>query len=128
MNGTAKSYVHFYIQNAISSSKRNTIEMRVSLVNAQFPCSFYQINNTNNTININGVDYIFPNGNYNVNNFISTWKNVVGASWLLSFSSITNTLIFTNTSPFTFTDTLSNSLFLLLVLLQVIHTRVLVVH
>ena len=111
MNGTAKSYVHFYIQNAINSSKKNTIEMRVSLVNAQFPCSFYQINNTNNTININGVDYVFPNGNYNVNNFISTWKNVVGASWLLSFSSLTNTLIFTNTSPFIFTDTLSNSLF-----------------
>jgi len=111
MNGTAKSYVHFYIQNAINSSKKNTIEMRVSLVNAQFPCSFYQLNNTNNTIIINGVNYTFPNGNYNVNNFISTWYSVVGATWLLSFSSLTNKLIFTNTTLFVFTDTLENSLF-----------------
>jgi len=76
-----------------------------------FPCFFYQLNNTNNTIIINGVNYTFPNGNYNVNNFISTWYSVVGATWLLSFSSLTNKLIFTNTTVFTFTDLLSNSLF-----------------
>ena len=104
MNGTAKSNVHFYIQNAINSNKKNTIEMRVSLVNAQFPCSFYQINNTNNTIKINSISYVFPNGNYNVNNFISTWKTVVGNTWVLSFSSITNTLVFSYTSAFTFSD------------------------
>ena len=112
MNGTAKSNVHFYIQNAINSSKKNTIEMRVSLVNAQFPCSFYQINNNNNTININGINYVFPNGNYNVNNFISTWYNVVGTTWLLTFSAITNKLIFNNnTTTFIFTDSPQNSLF-----------------
>ena len=111
MNGTAKSNVHFYIQNAINSNKKNTIEMRVSLVNAQLPCSFYQINNTNNSIMVNGVCYVIPNGNYNVNNFITTWKSVIGSTWLLSFSAITNTLIFTNTTPFTFSDMIANSLF-----------------
>ena len=95
MNGTAKSYVHFYIQNAINTTNKNTIEMRVSLVNAQLPCSFYQINNFNNTIIINGISYMFPNGNYNVNSFITTWKSVVGSTWVLSFSSFTNTFIFT---------------------------------
>ena len=111
MNGTAKSNVHFYIQNAINSNKKNTIEMRVSLVNAQFPCSFYQINNTNNTIKINSISYVFPNGNYNVNYFISTWKTVVGNTWVLSFSSITNTLVFSYTSAFTFSDVQNTSLF-----------------
>ena len=111
MNGTAKSYVHFYIQNAVNSSRKNTIEMRVSLVNAQLPCSFYQINNSNNSIIINGINYIFPNGNYNVNSFISAWYSVVGNTWLLSFSSLTNKFIFTNTTEFTFTDDITNSLF-----------------
>lgn len=111
MNGTAKSYVHFYIPNAVNNTNKNTIEMRVSLVNAQLPCSFYQINNFNNTIIINGISYMFPNGNYNVNSFISTWYNVVGSSWLLSFSSLTNKFIFTNTSSFTFTDMTICSLF-----------------
>ena len=111
MNGTAKSYVHFYIQNAINTTNKNTIEMRVSLVNAQLPCSFYQINNFNNTIIINGISYMFPNGNYNVNSFITTWKSVVGSTWVLSFSSFTNTFIFTFTSAFTFTVMSNCSLF-----------------
>ena len=83
MNGTLKSYVHFYIQNAINANKKSAIEMRVSLVNAQFPCSFYQINNSNNTIIINDISYTFPNGNYNVNNFISTWYS---KKWIKRFS------------------------------------------
>jgi hypothetical protein len=111
MNGTLKSYVHFFIQDALNDKRNNTIEQRVSLVNAQIPCSFYQINNNNNTIIINGINYTFPNGNYNVNNFISTWYSIIGSTWLLSFSSITNKLIFTYTSVFTFTDNTINSIF-----------------
>jgi hypothetical protein len=111
MNGTLKSYVHFYIQNAINANKKSAIEMRVSLVNAQFPCSFYQINNSNNTIIINDITYTFPNGNYNVNNFISTWYSIVGSTWLISFTSVTNKLIFTFTAPFNFTDNINNSIF-----------------
>ena len=108
MNGSLKSYVHFFIQDAMNDKKHNTVEQRVSLVNAQIPCSFYQINNNNNQIIINGVLYTFPNGNYNVNNFITTWYSIIGAGWLLTFSSMTNTLIFTFTSVFTFTDTKSS--------------------
>ena len=47
MNGTLKSFVHFFIQDALNDKRNNTIEQRVSLVNAQIPCSFYQINNNN---------------------------------------------------------------------------------
>ena len=108
MNGSLKSYVHFFIQDAMNDKKHNTVEQRVSLVNAQIPCSFYQINNNNNQIIINGILYTFPNGNYNVNNFITTWSSIIGAGWLLTFSSMTNTLIFTFTSVFTFTDTKSS--------------------
>ena len=110
MNGSLKSFVHFFIQDAMNDKKHNTVEQRVSLVNAQIPCSFYQINNSNNQIVINDILYTFPNGNYNVNNFITTWYSVIGSTWLLSFSSMTNTLVFTFTSPFNFTDT-KNSLF-----------------
>ena len=102
-NGTLKSDVQFFIQNVINC-KRKSSEMRVSLVNGQFPNSFYQINNSNNTIIINSVIYVFPNGNYNVNNFISTWYNIIGNTWVLSFSSITNKLTFSFTSSFMITD------------------------
>ena len=102
-NGTLKSDVQFFIQNVINC-KRKSSEMRVSLVNGQFPNSFYQINNSNNTIIINSVIYVFPNGNYNINNFISTWYNIIGNTWILSFSSITNKLTFSFTSSFMITD------------------------
>ena len=111
INGSLKSYVNFFIQDALNDKKHNTIEQRISLVNAQIPYSFYQINNSNNTIIISGITYKFPNGNYNVNSFISTWLSIIGSTWLLSFSAITNKITFTFTSPFTFTDSLTNSLF-----------------
>jgi hypothetical protein len=107
-NSTMKSNVVFFFQDALTIN-RNAIEMRLSVVNAQFPCSWYLINNTNNqiTIKLGGItnSYIFPNGNYNVNTFMTQWITTIGNSWTITFNSITNQFIFSNTQSFTFSDT-----------------------
>jgi hypothetical protein len=95
--------------------------MKLSVVNAQIPVSWYLINDTNNRIyfSVNGVqnNYYFPNGNYNVNTFISTWISTFGNNWTLTFSKITNKITFSNSlGPIVFGNNISasNTLFSLI--------------
>jgi len=113
MNNTQKSSVVFIFRNPIILNK-NAYEMRVSVVNAQIPISYYLINSTNNKfyITVNGVTstYYFKVGNYNVNSFITEWSNSVGLGWTLSYSNVTNKITFAYTQDFAFSDDV-NSLF-----------------
>ena len=109
MNGTMKSSIVFFFKNPIQIN-RNAIEMRLSVVNAQIPISWYLINSTNNMITINSTNYYFKQGNYNVNSFITEWNNSIGTGWTLTFDSITNKINFTYTSNFSFKDSI-NSIF-----------------
>jgi hypothetical protein len=95
INGSLKSDATFYFKNIIQLTD-NTIELRVSLVNAQIPQSFYKINKTNNYIRVNGYEYAFPYGNYSVASFITQWKTTIGNSWTLTYSTITNKITFYN--------------------------------
>lgn len=111
LNGSKKSSVTFFFEDLLKLDK-SSIEMRVSLVNAQIPVSYYQINSTNNTIYINTIPYVFPDGNYNVNSFINTWYNIVGNNWSVTFNSINNTFLFSYpSSSFIFYDDIQNSIF-----------------
>ena len=118
MNGIyMKSSCVFFFEELLKLTK-SAIEMRVSVVNAQFPYSFYNINEFNNYINVNGHDYYFDYGNYNVNSFITMWKttitNITG-SWTVSYNNITNKLLFSTQNAFTFTDNnKKNSIFTML--------------
>ena len=115
---TDKSNVVFFFKDALKID-RNSIEMRVSIVDAQIPISWYLIDSTNNqlTIKVNGISttYTFPNGNYNVNTFISTWASVVGnnTQWNLSFDTITNKIKFQCyiSNDVSFSDSDINSMF-----------------
>jgi len=49
MNGTMKSNIVFFFKNPIYLDK-HSIELRLSVVNAQIPISWYLINDTNNQI------------------------------------------------------------------------------
>ena len=107
-NGTMKSQVEFFLKEPVKIDK-NTIECKVGLVNAQFPVSWYIINSTNDTIIVNSVKYIFPHGNYNVNQFITQWNTTIGPNWTLTFSSITNKITFSYAiSEFGITDDYQN--------------------
>ena len=88
LNQSKKSNVVFFFTNVLKIDKKS-VEMKLSVVNAQIPVSWYLINDTNNRIyfSVNGVqnNYFFPNGNYNVNTFISTWISTFGNNWTLTF-------------------------------------------
>lgn len=114
MNGSMKSNVCFCFQNPILIDK-NTIEMRLSVVNAQLPISWYLINSNNNqiiiTINSISTTYYFKQGNYNINSFITEWNNSIGTGWTLTFDNITNKIKFLFTSNFIFSDNNLNTIF-----------------
>jgi hypothetical protein len=115
MNKTMKSQVVFFFTD-ILKRQRNTIETRVSIVNAQIPVSWYLINSTNNTfkVTVNSVTtaYTFPVGNYRISTFITAFQTLLGSSWNVTFDSIKEKFTFTNsnTVAFVFTDSGSNSL------------------
>lgn len=107
LNGTSKSNVVFVFQAPIILNK-NVIEMRLSIVNAQVPVSWYLINSTNNKIciTLGGVKtaYLFPTGNYNVNSFIAAWVATFGANWTVTYNNVTNKMTFSYTASFSFSD------------------------
>jgi len=99
LNQTKKSNVVFFFDNVLKIDK-NSIEMKLSLVNAQIPVSWFLINDSNNRIVItttqNTTTYYFPNGNYNVNTFISTWISSFGSQWAITYDKTKNRLQFSN--------------------------------
>jgi hypothetical protein len=114
LNGSYKSNLIFYFNDMVEIGP-SVIETKLSVVNAQIPCSFYLINSTNNQINItiSGITtlYTFPNGNYNVNSFITQWASTIGSGWTITFNSITNNFNFLYSSNFIFSDLNINSIF-----------------
>jgi hypothetical protein len=114
-NSTQKSLLSFNLKDIISLEK-NCLEVRLSLVNAQFPYSFYQINANNNKFYLyyNGITQTiyFPYGNYNVNTFIAQWNITVSTTLNLTYSTVTNKVLFTSSLglAFHFYDD-TNSLF-----------------
>ena len=112
LNNSMKSNVTFFFEDPLTFD-RHSMTKKFSVVNAVFPMSFYTINNRNNNVIINGGNYTFPNGNYNITQFINEWYITVGNSWTLSYSSVTNKLSFSNTSLFSFSSS-SNSIMQLL--------------
>jgi hypothetical protein len=118
LNGTMKSNLTFFFQDVLTFD-RHIMTKKFSIVNAQFPVSYYLINDSNNKIIINiqsdaGIVYTFPNGNYNVTQFINQWYITVGTAWKLTYSSITNKITFSYPYSFKFSFNDINSLMLIL--------------
>lgn len=110
LNGSKKSNIAFFFKDVLKN-KNNTIETRLSVVNAEFPISWYLINESNNNIIINNISYLFPVGNYNVNTFMLKWVEFFGNSWSIIYNKYTN--IFTwsySQGIFTFKDNLNSLL------------------
>jgi len=103
INGSMKSNITFFFSDVIQTNKR-MVEKRISIVNCQFPVSFYLFNASNNQIIINGVIQYFPIGNYNINNFITTWQSSFGSLWTLTYNKIINKIIISYPTSFTISD------------------------
>ena len=76
-NGTMSSFVQFNFQGLLKE-ENSIIRSYISVVNAQFPASFYTINNVNNSFVLVLPDLFnspftisIPTGNYNATSLIS---------------------------------------------------------
>lgn len=114
-NGTYKSDVEFNISFPLVGI-HNILERKLSVVDAQIPISWYLINNNNCQFSItydtgSTINYSFPKGNYNVSTFMKTWMYYLGSNWSVTYNSIKNHFIFSNSvNNFTIFDTV-NSIF-----------------
>ena len=86
-----KSKLLFNFKNLLSDDS-NILKSFITVVNAQIPCSFYVINNSNNKIVINGpfisvTTVYLTNGNYNANTLITELKSEFANAGII-FSSI----------------------------------------
>lgn len=93
----------------------------ILIKSVQIPYSYYNVNATNNTLNINGVPVVIPHGNYTVFSIMSVLENaidgVLGNNTTVSYSDIT--LKFTissdiNIQIFTDSNTVNSPLSILL--------------
>jgi hypothetical protein len=112
-NGSLKSNMNFNLKDVISIDKQ-TLELKISIINAQIPYSFYQINNTNNkfsiTISGNTNNYYATLGNYNINTFITMLLGIIPAGFSITYNNSTSKLTFIYTNAFSLLDG-TNSLF-----------------
>ena len=101
-NDTMNSNVRFFFQDTLKINPKTTIETKLSVVNAQIPISWNQINSTNNKFYIqvstgNKFVYYFQQGNYNVQTFITQWNLMFSSipnAWNLTYSTTTNNILF----------------------------------
>ena len=75
--------------------------MTIKLLNFYVPISFYNINDNNNTIIINSVDYTITKGNYNASNLLAELQYLLNGLIGVSFDASTNFFKFTGSSSFT---------------------------
>ncbi len=120
INGSQKSNVVFFFKELFKLDK-HCMEMRLSVVNAQMPVSWYLINSSNNQFNVtvSGVTsyYSITPGNYNINTFINTF-NQLGSGLTLSNNTKTNILTFTASSGDFILSDGDNSIFSILGLVK----------
>ena len=102
LNGDSKSNVQFDIPDMIY--KDDTVEyIQYSIPYCIIPVSFYQINDTNNTLKIiwNGltIEKIFESGNYNAAYFMTQFKSLLGTNngWGITLDTINSKFTITNT-------------------------------
>ena len=101
-NGSKLSNLNYFIPNFVSNSDDdNIITVYLSVKNAEFPSSFYLINEYNNVISINNTLYTLTQGNYNINNFITSLSSLLGNSYSISYNSITYKITISSSTNFT---------------------------
>jgi len=81
----------------------------LSVQNCVIPYSFYNINSTNNYLIylVNHIQYYvyIPQGNYNINQLITTLQSLMLTGFTITYNSINNKLTFTYITDFSLLDT-----------------------
>ena len=105
LNGTKLSYMEYFIPNFIKNDDDDNVKcIYLSIKNAEFPHSFYLINEYNNVLclSVLGVDtiYTLTQGNYNINNFITSLSSLLGVNYTITFDKITYKITISNSVNF----------------------------
>jgi hypothetical protein len=107
-NNTKLSDVTFDFKNIFSLDKK-VYEVRLGVVTAEIPYSFYQINETNYKfqITIGGITSIYNAslGNYNINTFITRLLSILPAGFNITYDLSISKLTFSYTQSFQISDT-----------------------
>ena len=93
-NGSLKSDVDISLPD-LHFNEKDITNVLFSVDHCEVCNSYYLINNNNNSIVINNIKYGVTNGNYNVNNFITSLLSVIPSGFTITYSSINNRLTFT---------------------------------
>lgn len=110
LNGSKNSRMVFNIPNMIHMTP-NITDIWISINSAVIPSSFYNINSNNNKIKIGSTIFSITEGNYNINDLITTINTQTNTALLMLFSynSITNKTTVTNNGGTSQVITLSSS-------------------
>lgn len=76
LNGDYNSNLYFNIPN-LYKKNQSVLYSSIQVLSAQIPLSYYLINETNNKFILNGDEYFLTKGNYNANNFINMFQNII---------------------------------------------------
>ena len=97
---TDKTYdlVVDYPDEGISCKDNEYIELNV--VSFDMPNNMYNINSSNNTLQVNGVNKYIPNGNYSVKTFKTILLTLLPAGTAITYNDAQNTYTFTGTGTF----------------------------
>jgi len=103
LNGEKKSKVQYNLRNMIDFENDKTIEyVTVSMPYATLPNSSYNVNDYSNTLNVawggNNYSYVFINGNYNYQSFITAFQSILPAHFSISYNATKNKFTISNTS------------------------------
>ena len=101
-NGSKLSNLDYFLPNFVNNTDDDNIVCAyLSVKNAEFPSSFYLINEYNNVISINNTLYSLTQGNYNINYFITSLSSLLGTSYTISYNNITYKFKISSSSSFT---------------------------
>ena len=101
-NGSKLSNLDYFLPNFVSNTDDdNIVCVYLSVKNAEFPSSFYSINQYNNVLSINNTLYTLTQGNYNINNFITSLSTLLGGNYTISYNSITYKITISSSTTFT---------------------------
>lgn len=105
LNGTKRSLIQFDVPGFLVVD--DSIDyIQFNIASAVIPVSFYNMNDNNNKLVVleNGITstYLFPNGNYNANLFMNTFKTLLPTRWGITLNSLTSVFTITNSTYATF--------------------------
>ena len=97
--------MEYFIPNFIKNDDDDNVKcIYLPIKNAEFPHSFYLINEYNNALclSVLGVDtiYTLTQGNYNINNFITSLSSLLGINYTTTFDKITHKIKISNSVNF----------------------------